>query len=164
MRVGHPLTTAQLVDRVHNSLSIQTGRFQQTGCRSVLFTQDGKEEVFSGNVFILQFAGFLVGKVNDPLNSRGDKDLTRTATVNTGFRAGLQYIVQTLFEDLWIDLEDLKDLRHNTLRLFDQRQQDVFSIDLVVTIPLNDLCRPLGSFLCSFSKSIKSHHMLLQVN
>ena len=39
-----------------------------------------------------------------------------------------------------------------------KRQQDVFGIDLVVAVALDDLRSALGGFLCSFGKSVKSHH------
>jgi len=41
---------------------------------------------------------------------------------------------------------------------FDQRQQDVFSVNLVVAVALDDLRGALGGFLGSLGKSVKSHH------
>jgi hypothetical protein len=43
--------------------------------------------------------------------------------------------------------------------LFDESQKDVFRIDLVVTVALDDLGGSLGSLLRSFGKAIKSHHI-----
>jgi hypothetical protein len=34
----------------------------------------------------------------------------------------------------------------------------MFGVNLVVPIALDDFCRALGGFLCSFSKTVKSHH------
>jgi GNAT superfamily N-acetyltransferase len=45
------------------------------------------------------------------------------------------------------------------LRLFDQCQQDVLGIDLVMTVALDDLSSPLSGFLGALGKTIKSHHM-----
>ena len=47
------------------------------------------------------------------------------------------------------------------LRLLDQRQQDVFGIDLIMAEALYDFRSALGGLLCSLGKAIKSHHNLL---
>jgi hypothetical protein len=52
-------------------------------------------------------------------------------------------------------------LGNHTLGLLDERQEDVFGINLVVPVALNDLSRTLRSFLGTFSETIKSHHNIV---
>jgi hypothetical protein len=44
------------------------------------------------------------------------------------------------------------------LRLLNQGQQDVLSVDLIVTVALDYLSSPLSGFLRPLSKSVKAHH------
>ena len=60
--------------------------------------ENGEEDVLGGNVFILETVGFLVGEVNNALDARGDKNLSRAAAEDIGLRAGAQGGVKTLGE------------------------------------------------------------------
>ncbi len=56
------------------------------------------------------------------------------------------------------DAEFFQNLGNYTAGLFDKCQQDVFRIDLVMAVALDDLRSALCGLLCSFCKSVKSHH------
>ena len=114
--------------------------------------------MFGGNVFIFKTIGFLVGKVNNALDARGDKNLAGAAAKNVGFGACAQLGVEPLGQCLGADAQFFQNLGNDAAWLFDQRQQNMLGIDLIVTVALDDLCSTLGGFLCSFGKSVKSHH------
>ncbi len=114
--------------------------------------------MLGGDVFILEAVGFLVGQVDNALDARGDEDLSRAAAEDIGLGAGAQGGVEPLGERLGADAQFFQNLGDHSAGLFDQRQQDVFGIDLVVAVALDDLRSALGGFLCSFCKSVKSHH------
>src|SRR5690606_1548880 len=120
--------------------------------------QDRQEDVLGGDVFVLEAVGLFVGQVDNALYARGDKDLPGAAPKDVGLGAGAQDIIQALGEDAGVHLQVLEDLRDHALRLFDQRQQDMLGIDLVMAIALDDLCGALGGFLGSLGKTVKSHH------
>ncbi len=92
------------------------------------------------------------------LDARGDKDLSRAAAEDVGFGAGAQGGVETFSQRFGADAQFFQNLGDDSAGLFDQRQQDVFGIDLVVPVALDDLRGALGGFLCSLCKSVKSHH------
>lgn len=114
--------------------------------------------MLGGDVLILELVGFLVSDVHDALDPRGDEDLACAAAEDVGLGAGAQNVVEPLFEGVGVDLEQLEQLADNAFRLFDQGQQYMFGIDLVVPVALDDLSSPLGGFLGTFGKSVKSHH------
>ena len=66
--------------------------------------------------------------------------------------------VEALGQRIGADVQFFQDLRNHPARLFDQRQQDVFGVYLVVAVALDDLSGTLGGLLRSLGKSVKSHH------
>jgi len=114
--------------------------------------------VLGGDVFVLELVGFFVGDVHDALDPRGDEDLPCAAAKDVGLGAGAQDVVEPLLEGVGVDLEQFKQLADDAFRLFDQRQQYMLGIDLVVPVALDDLSGALCGFLGTFGKSVKSHH------
>ena len=80
------------------------------------------------------------------------------AAKNVSFGARFENIIQSFSQNFWIHLEYFENLRNDPFGLFDQRQQHMFGIDLIMPIALDNLGCSLGSFLSSLCKSIKSHH------
>ena len=114
--------------------------------------------MFCGNIFVFQAISFLIGEIYYAFDARRDENLPRAATKNIGFWAGAQHIIQPVGE-LWrINFENIKNLGHQTLRLLDQRQQNMFSVNLVMSIALDNFGSSLSGFLCPLGKAIKSHH------
>jgi len=70
--------------------------------------------------------------------------------------SGSQGEIQFLLEDLSVNFKNFQQLGNDTLGLLDQGQKDMFGIDLVVFIALNDFSCSLCCFLSTFCKSIKS--------
>jgi len=114
--------------------------------------------MLGGDVFILQPAGFFIRQVNDALDARRDEDLPLSTSKNAGFGTGAQNVIQPFRQHGWVHFEDFQDLRNHSLGLFNQCQEHMFGINLVMPVALDDLGSTLGSFLGSFSKTIKSHH------
>ena len=65
---------------------VQLGK--QTRRWSVALCCDGKEDMLSADVLVFEPIGFLVGKVNDTLDTRRNKDLPRAAAKDIRLRAG----------------------------------------------------------------------------
>ena len=118
--------------------------------------------MFRRDIFVLQFAGFLIRQVDDPFHTRGNEDLSSSTPKDTRLGTGLKDIVQPFLQDLGIDLQDFENLQYNTLGLLNQCQQDVFSIYLIMPIALDNIRCSLRRLLGSFCKSVKSHHSCLQ--
>ena len=57
-----------------------------------------------------------------------------------------------------VNAQFFENLGNHPAGLFNQRQQDMLGVNLVVTVALDNLCRTLGGFLRSLGKSVKSHH------
>ena len=103
--------------------------------------------MFGGDVFILQAVGFFICQIDNPFHARGDKNLPGPAAENVGLGGGTQGCIQPVREGRGVDVKQLKDLGDNTAGLFDQRQQDMLGINLVVPITLDNFGGTLGSFL-----------------
>ncbi len=158
LRVGDALSASQILDRGVDAVTRQPGGLQNTRGGRVAFRQNGEEDVLGGDVFVFEAVCLLVGEVNDPLDARGDEDLSRAAAEDVGFRAGAQGRVETVGQRVGADAQFFENLGDHPAGLFDQRQQDVFGVYLVVAVALDDLRSALGGFLGSLGKSVKSHH------
>jgi len=128
--------------------------------QAYFFKQDCQEKMFSGNILILQLAGFLVRQVDDPLDPRCDENLPCAATKDAGFGARLENVIEPISQYGRIDFENFQDLGDDTLGLLDERQKDMLSIDLIMSVTLDDLGGSLSCLLGTFCESIKSHHGL----
>ncbi len=114
--------------------------------------------MLSGDVFVAQAVGFLVGEVDDPLDARGDKHLIRAVPVDRRFRAGAQDFVQTRTHRAHVHRQSFENLRDHAVGLFQQGEQDVLGIDLIVTVALQNFVGSCGGVLRAFGKSLKTHH------
>ncbi len=160
LRVGDALPAAQLLDGVQHAFAGEPGALQQAGRRGAALIEDGQENVLGGYVFVFEPVGFFVGDIHDALDAWGNKDLPGAAAKDVGLGAGAQDIVQPLFERVGVYFKDLQQLGHDAFRLLDKRQQYMFGIYLVMPIALNYLSGALRSLLGTFSKTIKSHHLV----
>ena len=116
--------------------------------------------MFGGNILVLETVGFLIGEIDNAFYTRGNEDLSCPTSKNVGFRAGSQSRVKALHQGIRADIHLLKDLGNYAPWLFDQRQKDMFCINLIMAVTLDNFCRALGGLLGTFGKSVKSHHRL----
>ena len=116
--------------------------------------------MFGRDIVVFEFVCFFISQVNYALHTRGDKYLPCTAAKNVSFRTGAQNVIQPLFQIFNIHLHNFQQLRDNSPGLLNQRQQNVFCVNLCMTVSLDYLSSPLSGFLRPLCKTIKSHHFL----
>ena len=83
-----------------------------------------RKMMLGGDVFILEPVGFLVGQVDNSLDTRGDEDLREVPSavdVGPGRRRSTS---STFRPSAPLDTELLQDLRHDAVGLLQQREQD----------------------------------------
>jgi len=158
--VGDALPAADVLHGVVDALLGDAGLRQDARHSGVALGEDGEEDVLGGNVLVLEPVGFFVGQVNNALDARGDEDLSCPAAVDGGLGRRAQHVVQAPLNHRLLDAELLQDLRDHSLRLFQQRQQDVLGVHLVVPVALQNLISPCGRVLRALGETIKTHHSL----
>ena len=117
--------------------------------------------MFRADILVFHLAGFFLGHIHHPLESRRDKDLRRLGIaigIVAGLRGALQHCLQ--FADNYIHsrFDGLQNLRDRAVFLLRQCQEHVLGINLGMFIMLQDFIGPHSGFLRFFGKSIKSHH------
>src|SRR5258708_37514414 len=115
------------------------------------------------DVFIFEPVGFFLREVNRPLDARSNESLALAAAINGRFRAGLEKFIHLVTDSFLINVQFVQDLRDHTLWLFKQRQQKVFSINLVMPVALQDFIGSCRCILRTLGKTIKSHHNILSL-
>ena len=158
LRAGHSLAAAQLFDGGGDAVAGDACFRQDTRHICVSLRENGEEDVFGGDEFVLQAICIFIGQVDNALDARGDEHLASAAAINGCLRAGAEHIIETLLQQLRLHLEQFQNLRDDTLGLLEQRKQNMLGIHLVVSIALQDLVGAGGRVLSAFGKTVKSHH------
>jgi len=117
--------------------------------------------MLGADVFVAQAVGLVVSLVDDPLDAGRDEHLACPAAIDRGLGRGPQDFVQPGADHLNIDVDPLQHLRDHAIRLLDQRQQEVFDIDLVMAVAHQDFVGAGRRILQTFGETVKAHHRWL---
>src|SRR5581483_6868829 len=158
--VGDALPAPEVLDDLQDALFGHACFLHDAGNGCAGLAQNRQEDVFSTDVLVLQAIGFFLGQIDHALDAGRHEHLSRAAAIDCRFRAGLQDFVQLEAQRVLVNIHFFENLRYHTLWLFQERQQDVFGIHLIMPVALQDFVGAGGGVLRTLSESIKTHHRL----
>ena len=156
VRVRHTMRAAHGDERLENRVVGHPEAREQSARGVVGFLGEGQEQMLGRDEFILERLGLRRRPVQDLLQGRGKIVLRGAANLGKA----VEQLLGFLGERGGPDAEARQDGRDGSLRLLDQRQQQMGRLELLVAVAAGNLLRALQRFLCSDRELVKSRgHM-----
>ena len=132
-------------------------RQDPTGCRAGSLVEERDHQVLDGDVLVLEPAGLLLGGLEDAVQPLGDVHLPGLGAGPGDARALLELGLQVFTQPVHIRTRPGQQRRNQPFALLQQRQQQVFTVHLLVTEPERLGLGVVQCFLRLLRESVQVH-------
>ena len=131
------MAAADVFDGIGNVAAGDAVIGHHLGNGGVALGQQRQEDMLGADILIAQTVGFFIGAVNDALEARGNEDLIGALAINGRCARALpQDVIHPRTQRPRIHRQTLQHLWDDAIGLLQQRQQNMFSIDLRMAVTL----------------------------
>ena len=151
--IGNPLAATELRQRLVDGVVADPG-VSEDGSGAALAGQQAEEQMFGGDVLVLELLHLREGRIEHLLEVARDEGLLRHPS-DLGLLA--QFFSERAGNFVGSSLQFLEDRSNDALRLLDQGEQQVLRLDGLLLQTFGQLLGCLESLLRFFREAIHSH-------